>query len=149
MKNFIRLALVVIVLSAMTVKGQNPVNWTTTYKALSSTEGEITIVATIEKGWHTYSQRPTEAGPISTTFTFPPSKQFTLVGKTEENGAHEEFDKAFDAKIFTFTERAEFKQKIKHTGKAGFNLAFKVECTVCNDNMCLPPKSIDLTVKIQ
>jgi DsbC/DsbD-like thiol-disulfide interchange protein len=128
---------------------QNPVSWTTSYKSMSATEGEITITAKIEKGWHTYSQRPTDAGPISTTFTFPPSSQYKLVGKTEENGSHEEFDKAFETKIFVFNETAEFKQKIKLTGKASFDLKFNVECTVCNDNMCLPPKIVDLKVKVQ
>jgi DsbC/DsbD-like thiol-disulfide interchange protein len=128
---------------------QNPVSWTTSYKSTSATEGEITITAKIEKGWHTYSQRPTDAGPISTTFTFPPSSQYKLVGKTEENGSHEEFDKAFETKIFVFAEMAEFKQKIKLTGKAGFDLKFNVECTVCNDNMCLPPKMMDLKVRVQ
>ncbi len=127
---------------------KNPLTWTTNYKALSATEGEITITALIEKGWHTYSQRPTDAGPISTIITFPTSKQFTLIGKTEESNAHEEFDKAFEAMLFTFTDKAEFKQKIKFT-KPGFIVSFKVEAVCCNESMCLPPKSTDLTVKIQ
>jgi DsbC/DsbD-like thiol-disulfide interchange protein len=136
-------------LVSLNAQVQNPVSWTTSYKSTSATEGEITITAKIEKGWHTYSQRPTDAGPISTTFTFPPSSQYKLVGKTEENGSHEEFDKAFETKIFVFAEMAEFKQKIKLTGKAGFDLKFNVECTICNDNMCLPPKMMDLKVRVQ
>ena len=88
-------------------------------------EGEIIITALIEKGWHTYSQRPTDAGPISTIISFPTSKQYTLIGKTEESNAHEEFDKAFEAMLFTFTDKAEFNQKIKFT-KAGFTITGKI-----------------------
>lgn len=127
----------------------NPINWTATYKSISATEGEIIITGTLEKGWHTYSQRPTDAGPIPTSFTFTPSKFYKPEGKTTESNAHEEFVKAFDAKIFVFNEKAEFRQKIKLTGKGGFTVAVKVDYMCCNDMMCLPPKTVELQVKVQ
>ena len=147
--------IIVVLLAAlfgMSAKSQvaNPVVWSATYKAISSTEGEIIIQAKIEKGWHTYSQRPTEAGPIPTNIAFVAAPSlFELIGKTNETDAHEEFVKAFDAKIFVFTDKAEFRQKIKLKGKGGFNVTVKVEYMTCNDMMCLPPKTIDLSVKIQ
>ena len=122
--------------------------WNAVYKSISDSEGEIIITAEIEKNWHTYSQRPTDAGPIPTSFKFTESKDFETEGKTEESNAHEEFVKAFDAKIFVFTTKAEFKQKIK-VKKKGANVSFKVEFMSCNDIMCLPPKTVDLTVKAQ
>ncbi len=128
----------------------NPVTWLATYKSISATEGEITIQAKIDKGWHTYSQRPTEAGPIPTSFDFKAlPANYELTGKTIETDAHEEFVKAFDAKIFVFTDKAEFKQKIKIKGKNGFTIPVKIEYMTCNDMMCLPPKTIELMVKIQ
>ena len=36
---------------------QEPVKWSTAYKRLSDTEGEISIKATIQTGWHLYSQK--------------------------------------------------------------------------------------------
>lgn len=140
-----------VLIFGLSLKSQNlnPVSWTATYKSLSATEGEITIQAKIDKGWHTYSQRPTEAGPIPTGFVFMPSASYETVGKTIETDAHEEFVKAFDAKIFVFTDKAEFKQKIKLKGKPGFQVSIKVEYMTCNDMMCLPPKTVDLQVKIQ
>jgi hypothetical protein len=133
--------------SAVTAQ-HNPVSWQASYKATSKTEGEIIVVATIEKGWHTYSQKTVADGPIATSFTFTPSKQYSLVGKTEESKPHEEYVKAFEAKISVFTDKAEFKQKIKHTGKVA-TVAIKVEYMCCNDMMCLPPKTLDLSVKTQ
>ncbi|MEO6302802.1 MAG: protein-disulfide reductase DsbD domain-containing protein [Bacteroidia bacterium] len=127
---------------------QNPITWTASYKAISATEGEIIITPKVEKGWHSYSQKVTADGPVPTSFTFPESKQFTLVGKMEESNVLEEFDKAFDAKIFVVTDKSVFKQKIKFA-KAGFSAAFKIEFMCCNDQMCLPPKTNDLTVKVQ
>ena len=144
MKNFLATFLLFFSLASM---GQNPVTWKATYKPISATEGEITIVGTLENGWHTYSQRATDAGPIPTTIKFSPLAQYDLNGKTEETGAHEEFVKAFDAKIFVFTGKAEFHQKIKVKGK-GFTIPITIEYTTCNDMMCQPPKTITLQVKV-
>jgi len=141
--------LLICSLAFVNLQAQAPVKWMATYQAFSATEGEITVIALIEKNHHIYSQRPTEAGPISTTFTFPASKQYELVGKNEETNVHETFDPAFGEKLFSFDDKAEFRQKIKIKGKSGFSLPFKVEYTCCNDKMCLPPTTIDLNVKIQ
>src|SRR6185436_9588093 len=98
-------------------QSKNPLSWQASYVPASATEGEIVITAKIETGWHTYSQRATDAGPIPTSFTFTPSKQYQLVGKTEESEAHEEFVPAFEAKIFVFKDKAEFRQKVKIIAK--------------------------------
>ena len=149
MKKIIALCFSVLSIFTLQAQTQNPVSWSAVYKSVSATEGEIIISADIQKGWHTYSQRGTDAGPIPTSFSFVASNNYELVGKTEESNAHEEFVKAFDAKIFVFTGKAEFKQKIKLKAKAGFAIPFKVEYMTCNDMMCLPPKTIDLSVKTQ
>lgn len=149
MKHLIIFILSFLFLNITKAQDQNPVTWKASYKSISATEGEITINASIAKGWHTYSQREVADGPIPTSFKFTPSKQFSLIGKTEESNAHEEYVKAFEAKIFVFTDKAEFKQKIKLNGKGPVTISFKVEFMSCNDMMCLPPKTIDLTVKAQ
>jgi hypothetical protein len=149
MKKLLVLVIAVFPFLSSFSQTQNPVTWKVAFNASSAVEGEIIISAAIEPGWHTYSQRPTTDGPIPTSFSFTPSKQYELIGKTEESNAHEEFDKAFEAKTFIFTGKAEFKQKIKITGKPGFIIPFKVEFMSCNDRMCLPPKTVDLNVKVQ
>lgn len=148
MKKILLLLTVLLSIGALKSQVQNPVAWQANYKSISATEGEIIITATIEKGWHTYSQKESNAGPIPTSFKFTPSKDFELVGKTEESNAHEEYVKAFEAKIFVFNGKAEFKQKIK-VKKKGVPIAIKVDYMCCNDAMCLPPKTIDLIVKAQ
>jgi len=149
MKKIITLCLVVFAMLASHAQTQNPITWTATYKPVSSTAGEIVISAVIEKNWHTYSQRATEDGPVPTSFVFEKSKQYEIVGKAEESDAHEIFDNAFGAKIFVFSNKAEFTQKIRVIGKPGFSIPFKVEYMCCNDKMCLPPKTVDLSVKVQ
>ncbi len=128
---------------------QNPVKWVAAYKAISVTEGEIIISAHIDKGWHTYSQQPNDAVPLPTLFSFKESKQYLLVGKTEESNAQEEFDDALGAKLLVFTNKAEFKQKVKLSANGPQTILFKVEYICCDNKMCMPPKTEDLSVKVQ
>ncbi len=145
-KNF----LVILLLCPLFFIGQtqNPVTWTGSYTSLNESEGEITITANIEMGWHIYSQRLTDAGPINTSFTFTPAKNFELKDKTTEENAKEEFDKAFEAKVFSFEGKAVFKQKIKRLNPKQFTTVVKLEYVSCNSTMCLPPKVSELSINI-
>ena len=64
----------VIFLCALSVSlfGQihNPVQWKTSVKHLKDTEYVLIAKATIESGWHLYSQNVPDDGPIPTTFSF-------------------------------------------------------------------------------
>jgi len=124
------------------------VTWKATYTDLPNNEGEIIFTATIEKKWHIYSQRPTDAGPIPTSFSVTASNDFTALGKVQEENAHEEYVKAFEAKVFVFENQAIFKQKIKRTNKKVFIIKASLEFMTCNDSQCLPPKIVtfDITV---
>lgn len=126
----------------------NPITWKAVYNPLPGLEGEIIITATIENKWHIYSQRPSDAGAIPTSFTITPNSKITLIGKVEETNAHEEFDKAFDAKVFIFEKEAIFTQKIKRNSKENITIKITLEFMTCNDMQCLPPKLVDLLVNI-
>ena len=63
---------------------ENPVSWSYAAKKTSSTEAVVYIKATIEDNWHLYSQNIKPGGPNKTVFTFPASKDYTLIGKTSE-----------------------------------------------------------------
>lgn len=126
----------------------NPVSWSVSYVDKANNEGEIIFKAKIDKNWHIYSQRPTDAGPIPTSFTITPNAAMILTGKVEETDAHEEYVKAFEAKVYVFANEAVFIQKIKRKNKAAFTISTYLEFMTCNDMQCLPPKTIDLTVAV-
>ena len=125
-----------------------PVVWSTTYVEKSDTEGEIIFTALIDKKWHIYSQRPTDVGPIPTSFTVTPSADFELVGKVEEEQAHEEYVAAFEAKVFVFSNQAVFKQKIKLKNQKSFTIKTSLEFMTCNDVQCLPPATLEFQVLV-
>jgi hypothetical protein len=62
----------------------NPISWSYASKKTSATEATVFIKATIDDRWHLYSQFVKEGGPVKTTFTFPTSADYILVGKTVE-----------------------------------------------------------------
>lgn len=147
MKRF--LTLCVVTLAFLSTHAQVTVTWTATYKPGSDKEALISIHADIANGWHMYSQTPTDDGPVPTTFTFPVTTFYELSGKTTESEAHEEFDKAFGVKIRSFEHKADFSQPVKLKGaKSGDLISFKVEFMTCNDMTCLPPKTVELSVRI-
>ena len=127
----------------------DPIKWVASYSPISATEGEIIVRAEISKGWHTYSQQPNNAVPIPTFFSYKGSKDYELIGKTEESNAHEEFDAALGEKLLVFVDKADFKQKVKLNTKKSQTIFFKIEYISCDNKMCLPPTTIDLSVKTQ
>ena len=142
------LSLLIPILSFSQQATLNPITWKANYTHTTLHEGLITITANIEKNWHIYSQRPTDAGPIPTSFSITPHANFSLIGKVEETNAHEEFVKAFEANVFVFEKEAVFTQKITCNSKQPFNIDITLEYMTCNDMQCLPPKTIKLQVAI-
>jgi len=125
-----------------------PVKWKTSIDEISDSEYNLIATATIEAGWHLYSQNVPNDGPIPTTFTFDDGNgAFKFIGNTTEEEGHIIDDPIFQMKIKFFEKSAVFKQKIE------FNKDLKsinaiVEFMVCDDSRCLPPTEIDLIFNI-
>lgn len=135
---------------AMTLSAQNPVTWTFTSKKLTNGNYEIHMTATIEKGWHLYSQTQPEdaiAGP--TTFTVTSNPLIEKIGAIREEGKLEKFhDKELGISANQFSNTVNFVQTIKIKGKAKTSFAGSVEYTTCDDKKCLPPKTVDFKVAL-
>ena len=125
----------------------DPVKWSTSVQKISDIEYNLIATATIESGWHLYSQVVPEGGPIPTTFTFIDSKHYELVNKTQEEEGHEIDDPVFEMRIKFFENKTEFKQRVKVLNDIN-TIDAEVEFMVCDDEKCLPPNNIDLTFKI-
>lgn len=150
MFRFLILLLLTFFLSPAFAQIQDPVKWNTSVKRISDTEAELKITATLEEGWHLYSQSlPSDEGPFPTEFSFTETKYYSLIGKVKEGKPKSEYDPNFDMILAFFDGSAEFTQKIKINTDAGFSVKGLVYFMVCNETMCLPPKEIDLTFKLE
>ncbi|TDQ11837.1 protein-disulfide reductase DsbD N-terminal domain-containing protein [Pedobacter metabolipauper] len=125
-----------------------PVKWSYAAKRINSKEAVVLIKATIENGWHIYSQNIAANGPTRTVFSFNPSKDFTLVGKTLEPKAVTHFDKMFDMNIGYFEKEVVFQQKINIKSKGKITIKGKLEYGTCDDHQCLPPEEIVFNVSV-
>lgn len=126
----------------------NPVKWSYAAKRTSKTQAVVFIKATIDQGWHLYSQHVGEGGPVATSFTFAPSKDYTLVGKTTEPTPVTRYEKSFSMNVSYFEKSVVFQQKINlkanQTAVKG-----KLEYMVCNDKQCLPPDEVDFSIPVK
>ncbi|UFH34062.1 protein-disulfide reductase DsbD family protein [Flavobacterium acetivorans] len=126
----------------------NPVKWSTSVVAVSDTKYDLVIQATIDDGWHLYSQSVPENGPVSTAFTFSKNANYELIGKPSEEKGHTVNDPIFEMKIKFFEGKAVFKQRINVLSKKAFKISGEVEFMVCDDANCLPPSYVDLNFQI-
>jgi hypothetical protein len=129
----------------------NPVSWTFTSKKLGDKEYEIQMLATIQQGWHLYSQsQPSDAIAQPTSFQFNKNPLLDMSGKVKEVGKMEKFkDKTLDVSANQYSNKVLFVQKVKIKGKAKTNVTGKLEFQTCNDEKCLPPKSVNFSIALK
>ncbi len=137
-------------LIVIAVTAQNPVSWNFTAKKISANSYEIHMTATIQDGWHLYSQdQPDDAIAIPTTFTINNNPLISLNGKIKEMGKLEKFrDEKLDLSANQYSKKVNFVQVVNLKGKVKTNFAGNVEFQTCDDKKCLPPKKVNFNVAL-
>lgn len=134
---------------ATTVVGQifNPVKWD--YKTIDKGNGQFDLEfhATIDDGWHLYSQHIAEDGPIPTSFNFEKNSSVKFVGDIKEDEGHTHDDPMFGMVVKWFETKAVFVQTVEFTG-ASTTVSGELEFMVCNDAQCLPPEYLDFSFEV-
>ncbi len=126
----------------------SPVKWSASVERISETEYKLTAKATIEKGWHLYSQNATEEGPVPTSFIFDDNGgAFKIMGNTSEEGGMTTIDPVFKKTVTYFENNAVFEQKIEVLNKKN-SLTATIEFMAGNAEKCLPAQEEQLTFKL-
>ncbi len=129
---------------------QNPVKWAYKLKKVNATTYEVHITATIDKGWHVYSQTTPDGGPVPTTINFSKNPLITLVGASKEVGKLEQrHEELFGVDVKQFSNSVNFIQTIKVKAAVKTAVTGTVEFMVCNDRECLPPTTNKFSLPIQ
>ncbi len=126
-----------------------PVEWTFEATRVQGQEYELVFTAIVEDGWYIYSQHLDEGGPIPTSFTFQESAHYTLLGQAEEEGPHrqEGMDELFGMNVVKYGERVVFKQRIR-VSDASRPVEGQLEFMTCDDNRCLPPRTVNFRIPL-
>ena len=128
----------------------NPVSWTFGSKKVGDNIYELQMTATIQPGWHLYSQaQPKDAIAQPTSFIFNKNPLLKLDGKVAEQGRMVKYkDEKLGVSAFQYSDKVVFVQKVKLLGKAKTNVTGKLEYQTCNDQKCLPPKTVNLSIAL-
>lgn len=125
-----------------------PVTWSYAQKKISNTEAIVYLKATIQDGWHIYSQNLKPGGPVKTAIKFTASKDFVKVGATSEPKPLSKFEKVFDMNVGYFEHQVIFQQKIK-LNKPVTTVSGTIAYMACDETKCLPPDEIKFSVDVK
>lgn len=149
MKKLLLISLFLVLTTSINAQIHEPVKWKTSVEQVSDSIFDLVIKASIEKGWHLYSQNVPEGGPIATSFSFKNVEdKFELIGETTEGEGHDVYDNVFNMKIKYFEKEAFFKQRIKVLTNNKIAIEETLEFMVCDDTNCLPPTEVDINFEV-
>lgn len=132
----------------MPAVGQDPVAW-----KLDAASDSAKLTAAIEGGWHLYALDQPVGGPIPTTIKATDGKPFVINGKIMNAKPIVKAETLFtgsDGKPLEtkfFERSAVFDVPIRlNDGAAAGDISFDVRYQVCNDTLCLPPKTVRVSL---
>ena len=129
---------------------KNPVSWNYEAKKKTANTYEVILTATVESGWHIYSQNTGKGGPVPTTIRFKANPLVTKTGTIKEQGKLEKhFDKLFNTDVLYYSDKVVFVQTVKVKGNIKTSVSGTVEYMVCDDSQCLPPVKKTFDLKLQ
>jgi thiol:disulfide interchange protein DsbD len=138
----------ILLVSHISAQIYDPVTWDFSFEKKGDKQYEVIFTATIDKGSHIYAMDIPEGGPIPTSFSVDSFPGYKLNGKPYEVTIPVEvLDDAFGFKIKTFSNTAEFRQKITAL-ESSFTVKGSVNYMACNNSTCSPPKDVDFAIKI-
>lgn len=132
-------------------QSESPVSWTFNSKKIAANIYELRLTATMQPGWHLYSQKqPADAVAQPTSFTFNSNPLLSLDGAVKEVGKIEKFrDEKLDVSANQYSGKVDFVQVVKVKGNAKTNVTGKLEFQTCDDKKCLPPKTLPFSIALK
>ena len=145
------LLLFTVILLPTFVYAQNPVSWSLESEEKGKSlkkDGQFKakLKAVIEDNWHLYAIDQPGEGPYPTKITTVENSPFQIEGKIASSEAIKKFDPNFKIDTKYFAKSAEFNLNLKTKTEANTdNLVINARYQVCDDKVCLPPKTVKVS----
>ena len=163
------LALVLLLVAVLSGFSQvlEPVKWSFKSEMTAKNEATLTFKASVDKGWHLYSQNMADGGPVKTAFIFHNLKGFSAFDKSikidkveafegpdtvnyqiffVEPAPETEKDPNFNNMIVKyFSRNTEFTQKIKLNDDKPLKITGYIYFMCCDNEKCLPPSEVEFS----
>ena len=134
----------------------NPVAWKiegAPAKAVKpGTRFSLNLIADVDPGWHLYSMKPMEGGPIPTRIWIAESQPFEMTGAIKSAPPETIHDPNFDMEVEFYEGHAEFSLPLRVAAAApdgARKLQVLASYQACNDKMCLPPKTVTVEAAVE
>lgn len=143
-----------IFLSASVSAAQDPVSWSLESEVPGSAEKKIQpderfsvkLRADISGNWHLYAVEQPPGGPIPTKISLPDDSPFNLTGPPRSPEPITEYDPNFEIDTKFFKKSAEFTLPLSAKSETALDkLIVKVRFQVCDEKLCLPPKTVNVS----
>lgn len=125
-----------------------PVKWSFNKEKISDSEYNLIFKASIDEGWHLYSQFIEDGGPIPTSFSFTESPDYQLIETTIEPKSEEEWDPNFEMTLKYFSGEVTFVQAIKVLNSEALTVEGSLEFMACDNSQCLPPEIQEFKINV-
>lgn len=130
-------------------KRADVVQWNFSAKKITGKTYKIHLTPTIQSPWHIYSQDSPEGGALPTEIRFSKNPLLTFDGEVKEVGkVVSKYGEVFDVNVKYFEGSADFVQTVILKASAKTSVTGSIQYMVCNDEQCLPPKTIRFSVVI-
>jgi len=117
---------------------EDPVQWTPSIVKENDSIYVISLIGTIEKDWHLYSQYSPEGGSQPAIFKYEnQNNSFLLLGTTEESQTYGEYSDVFNVTELFFKDSVIFKQRLEIKDRGLSEISFSIDYQVCKE-VCIP-----------
>ena len=145
MKQKLTATLLLLMAGLLTLSAQ--INFSVSYKRVDAKTIDIIFSGTAAPGWHIYSNDFAPGGPTRASFGVDEAKGAKPLGALKPGpGAVHANDPIFDMPVSFFVGKATFTQRIELTEK-NYELKGYMKYGACNDQNCLPPTSVNASIK--
>ena len=122
-----------------------PVRFKVEKKQVNNNTFDVLFSATIDKGWHVYSPGLPAGGPVSASIAIDKSEGVETEGPLKAIGNERNvYDEMFGMNVRYFEDAVTFSQRFKTKG-GKYDVSGRLVYGSCNDQMCLPPTSVDFS----
>jgi len=118
-----------------------PIRWEAALGARTDSTAEVVLTATIDEGWHLYTQELAEGGPVATQFRY---NRPVLGLTTTDAEVHSDYDDNFEMELTYYETKAVFHQLLR--AEKADEIAGSVTFMACNDQQCLAPDTWEYTI---
>lgn len=111
----------------------------------------VKLVAQVQEGWHLYSMKHVEDGPVATRIWVTEGEPFQLADSIKSSPPETLQDPSFNMEVELYEGEASFTLPLKVAAGAQVGaqkLVVSASYQSCNNKICLPPKTVKVELPV-